>query len=172
MNPLSAAPSLTFHCPNRSAGFLSTVLIKTGITGIEILAVEMVGRDPQPLAKALVMYDLPFPQKFQGIADVRIVDKTEQIVVGGTRLLLCCHVLMHIGDDVPFALNIVGGPSGAGCGLWPDAGGMIDKVGIKPRPHNLFGGHIPGELVYHSGNHLKVGQFFCTYRSNGNVPIY
>ena len=156
--------------PKALAGLFSAIFIKTRVAGVEILAVEMVGRDPEAFAETLVVDDLPFPQEFQRIADIRVVNKAEQVVVRCTGLLLGCHILVHVADDIALALDIGRGPRRAGRGLRPDAGGMVDEIGIKTRLHDFLGGEVSGELMHHGGDHFKMCQFFGAYRSNGNVP--
>lgn len=39
--------------------------------------------------EALEMHDFPLPQKFNGFADVRVLNQAEDIVVGSACLLLC-----------------------------------------------------------------------------------
>ena len=40
-------------------------------------------------AKALEMHDFPGPEELDGIADIRVIGKAENIVVGNASLLLC-----------------------------------------------------------------------------------
>ncbi len=37
------------------------------------------------------MHQLAFAEEFEGLADVGVVDHTEQIIVGHAGLLLCCN---------------------------------------------------------------------------------
>ena len=53
-----------------------------------------------------------------------------------------------------------------------NAGGVIDEVGIKPGFFDLFGSQVACKLVDDGAHHFQMRQFLCTYRSNGNVPIY
>ena len=106
--------------PKALAGLFSAIFIKARVAGVEILAVEMVGRDPEAFAETLVVDDLPFPQEFQRIADIRVVDEAEQVVVRCTGLLLGCHILVHVADDIALALDIGRGPRRAGRGLRPN----------------------------------------------------
>ena len=87
--------------PKALAGLFSAIFINTRVAGVEILAVEMVGRDPEAFAETLVVDDLPFPQEFQRIADIRVVDEAEQVVVRCTGLLLGCHILCNISYCIP-----------------------------------------------------------------------
>ena len=41
-------------------------------------------------SEALEVHDLPGPEELDGVADVRIVGKAENVVVGNAGLLLCC----------------------------------------------------------------------------------
>lgn len=47
----------------------------------------MILNDPQGFAEALEVHDLPGPQETDRIADFRIFDQTQNVVVGGAGLL-------------------------------------------------------------------------------------
>ena len=51
----------------------------------------MVLRDAERVAEALIVHNLALAQEFDRVADVGIVDKTQDVVVGRTRLLLCYY---------------------------------------------------------------------------------
>ena len=65
-------------------------LVERGIKGVEVLLVELILRDAQAFAEALVMDDFALPQELDGLADIGIVDQPQDVVVGRARLLLCC----------------------------------------------------------------------------------
>jgi len=48
---------------------------------------------------------------------------------------------------------------------------VIHEVGVKACGFDLAVAQIAGELVDDGGNDLQMGQFFCTQRSSGNVPL-
>ena len=49
--------------------------VKSGIEGIEILAVQFVLRHPQCFAESLEVNDLPFSQEFDRSTDIRVLDE-------------------------------------------------------------------------------------------------
>ena len=83
---------------NGDGGFLkiprprSLFNVKFRIDGIKVSAVQMVLHDPQAFAESLIMYDFSFPQEADGVADLRIFDQTQDIVVGGAGFLLRSHI--------------------------------------------------------------------------------
>ena len=77
---------LSPFCADASVGFL---LVVRGVKGVEILAVQVVLRDAQGIAEALIMHKLALAQILDGIAHVGIVHHTKDIVIGHARLLLC-----------------------------------------------------------------------------------
>ena len=64
-------------------------LVKRRVAGVEILAVQMLLRNAEGIAEALIVNDLALTEILDGIAHVGIVGHTQNIVVGDTRLLLC-----------------------------------------------------------------------------------
>lgn len=57
----------------------------------------MILNDPQGFAEALEVHDLPGPQETDRIADFRIFDQTQNVVVGGAGFLLCCGFVSTAG---------------------------------------------------------------------------
>ena len=51
----------------------------------------MLLRNAQGIAETLIMNDLALAQIAKDVSYVGIVAKTNQIVIGGTRFLLCCY---------------------------------------------------------------------------------
>ena len=60
-----------------------------GIECVEILLIELLLRSAKDIAESLVVNYLALAEVFQGLAHVGIVDKTDKVVVGHARLLLC-----------------------------------------------------------------------------------
>ena len=52
------------------------------------------------LAEALEMHDLTLTQEFYYVVDVGVIRKSEYIVVGYSRLLLCSKVLRKIAKRI------------------------------------------------------------------------
>ena len=65
--------------------------IKGGIEGVEVFGIEGVLGHAQGIRKALVVYDLPLTQELDGILNVGIIDKAQDVVVGDAGFLLCCN---------------------------------------------------------------------------------
>ena len=63
-------------------------LVKTGVEGIEIAFVQLVGCNTKRLAKPLIMYDLAHAQELDGLLYIGIVAEAQDVVVGGAGLLL------------------------------------------------------------------------------------
>ncbi len=70
--------------------FLSSLLVEARVYVVDIFLVQAVLGKPQSFAETLEVHDLTRTQELDGIADVRIIGKAENIVVGHARLLLCC----------------------------------------------------------------------------------
>lgn len=72
-----------------SAFFKAAILIEGGIERIEIAAVQMILRDAESIGKTLIVNDLTLTQIAQGITNVGIIAKPDEVVVGDARLLFC-----------------------------------------------------------------------------------
>ena len=53
----------------------------------------------QGIAKALIVHDLALTQELQGVAHVRVVNQTQEVVIGHARFLLCGEILVEIRAD-------------------------------------------------------------------------
>ena len=70
---------------------LPLVLVKRGVEGIKVFAVEVLLRDAEGIGEALIVHDLAFAQIFDGVAHVGIVAQAQNVVVGHARLLFCYY---------------------------------------------------------------------------------
>ena len=62
-----------------------------GVKCVKVLRIHLILSNAQSIAEALIVHKLTLTQVFDGISDVGIVHKTENVVVGHTRLLLCYY---------------------------------------------------------------------------------
>lgn len=76
--------------------FSLRTFIKAGVKGIEILFVESVSSKSQTLAEALIVYNLSCTQEFDCVTYIRVVNKSENVVVGGTGFLFRSKVFVEI----------------------------------------------------------------------------
>lgn len=70
--------------------FAGGLRIKAGIEVVDVFLIQPFLRKSQGLAEALEVHDFARPQELDGIADVRIIGKAQNVVVGHPGLLLCC----------------------------------------------------------------------------------
>ena len=63
--------------------------VKGGIESVKILGVQIILSDAKCLAEALIVNYLALTKELDRIADIGIVNKTQNVVVGHTCLLLC-----------------------------------------------------------------------------------
>ena len=76
------------------AGFIiGLAVIKFRIKGIEILAVQSVLNNSQCFSEPLEMDNLSCSEELNRLYDIRVIYKSQYIVIGGSRLLLCGKVL-------------------------------------------------------------------------------
>ncbi len=62
--------------------------IKTWIKSVEILAVEFILQNTQPLTEALEVGDLPGTQELQRLPHIRVIYQAQEVFIGGACLLL------------------------------------------------------------------------------------
>ena len=89
-----------------AAVIVGAALVKGRIARVEVLAVKAVLRYSQRITEALEVYYLALTQEFDRIAHVRVVYKSEDVVVGNARLLLSRQVLVKIGENVSLYTNV------------------------------------------------------------------
>ena len=77
-----------------AAAALRAVFVKGWVAGVEVLRVESILRDPESIAEALIVYYLALAKEFDDIVDIGVVGKTENVVIGHSRLLLGGEVLI------------------------------------------------------------------------------
>lgn len=53
----------------------------------------MVFYNVQPFAETLEMHDFAFPQETDWVADFRVFDKAQDIVIGSAGFLFCCDLV-------------------------------------------------------------------------------
>ena len=64
--------------------------IEGRIHEVYILLIQFFTQQLHGFAEALEVNDLPLPQEFNDIINVRIIGQTQDIVIGDAGLLLCC----------------------------------------------------------------------------------
>lgn len=136
----------------------SVSLVKRRVKGVEVLGIELIRGDAQALAEALVMDDLPRTQEFDRVADVRVVGKAKDIVIGKARFLLRRKVFVEVGDRVAGHGEGRGAKRRAGRGNGIDAGGVIHKIIGKALGLDLLRRQVPGQLVDDGAHHLQMGK--------------
>ena len=142
---------------------LSKPLIKAGIDGVEILAVQLILRNAEGIAEALVMDDLALAEIFDDVAHVGIVAQAKNIVVGHARLLLGGKVFVEVCDDVALDAHVFHVKGDACGGYGVDACGVIHKIGGKGSSRNLLLLEISCELEENGGYHFQMRQLLGAY---------
>ena len=77
------------HVPG--LGLHGGLFVESGVGEIDVFRVHFFLAKPQTLAEPLEVHDLPLPQEADNIIYVRIVGKTQDVVIGKAGLLLCCN---------------------------------------------------------------------------------
>ena len=71
--------------------FFCVLFVERGVEGVEVARIKVILRDAQGIGEALIVHDLALTQIAQRVQHVGVIAQTEQVVVGYTRLLLCCN---------------------------------------------------------------------------------
>ncbi len=144
--------------------------VKAGIESVEVLAVKIILGDSQGFAETLEMYNFTLSQEADGSAHVRVINQSQDIVIGGSGLLFGGHVFKQVSDNVPRGLELVGGERNTARCLGPDAQGVIHIVFVKAASLDLLHGEVAGQLVDNGPYDLHVSQFLGAYIVLRNVP--
>lgn len=117
------------------------------------------------------MDNFPLSQELDHIIHIRVIRKSQNIIVCHTRFLFCCKVFCQIGNWIALYTDRSSIPreSRGRCGIY--TGRMIHKIRSKRRVLNLAVFQIPCKLVYNCTDDFQVPQFFCTDRSIRKVPL-
>ena len=65
--------------------------VKARIHRIKILRIQPVLRYAQSITKPLIVHDLTLAEVFERLANVGVIDETDEVVVGHARFLLCYY---------------------------------------------------------------------------------
>ena len=144
----------------KSIGFLCFLfLVKCRVICVEVFVIQSVLNDAHTVAEALEVDDLTLTQKADRVGNVAVIAKTQDIIVGEARFLLCRQVFGKIGNGVAGGLSVRGGKGLAAGGNGVDTRGVVHEIGGESAVLNLLGSKIAGELVYYRRNYLLVRQF-------------
>lgn len=76
---------------------------------------------------------------------------------------ICSKILEQISDRITFTLKFTCIKWYATCCLWPDSHCVIDIIRSESGFLNFLHGKVPGKLMYNSGYHFQMTEFFCSY---------
>ena len=65
--------------------------IKCRVHKIHILLIQFFTQQLHGFAEALEVDDLPFPQEFDHIVDIRIIGQPQNVIVSYAGFLFCCN---------------------------------------------------------------------------------
>ena len=109
------------------------------------------------------MHYLPFTQEAQGVEILRTIRQVHKMLVGGTGLLLCRHILYDVGYRVARCLNIRcrEGDAVGVCGKYTV---VVHRVKAeKSRRLQICTACALHALENHRSYHLPMCHFFGTY---------
>lgn len=121
---------------------------------VEVFGVEVILNDSQTFAEALIVHDFALTQEADRVEDIRVVAKTDDVVVGRAGFLLGSHVFRQVGNGIALRSKAEGVEREACRSLRVNAGGMVYKICLKTRLLNLFKRHVAGKLMNDGRNHL------------------
>ncbi len=145
------------------AAFAGTALIKRRIACVEIAGVQLVLCQTHGFAEALEMNDLPLTQIADGILDIGVIGKAQDVVIGGSCLLFGGHILSKIGKGIGLGLEIACRERHTGCGCGINGCTVIDEILIESARLDLFGRQILRQLINNGGNNFEVSKLLCAY---------
>ena len=138
-------------------------LVEGGVADVEVLRVEVILRDAEGVAEALIMHDLALAEEFDHVVDVGVVGQTQDIVVGRARLLLGGEVLVKIGEDIALDADVLHIKRHARRGDGVRAGGVIYEIRREWCSVDLLKREIFGKLMDYRRHHLEMRELFGAY---------
>ena len=121
--------------------------VERRIAGVEIFGVELFLRKPESFAETLVMHQLTLTEEADGVNDIGVIGKAEDVVIGRSCLLLRRHILMQVGDRVALGLEIRRCERHACRRIRVDRRGMVNEILVKAAFFDLLDGEVLGELA-------------------------
>lgn len=80
--------------------------IKGGVPTIEVLCIGIVLCDSDCFTETLIVCQFPLPQELNGIANIRVINQTQNIIIGNPRFLLCCNFVKTTGLKNPVFMRV------------------------------------------------------------------
>lgn len=76
-----------------TAVFFAIILIEFRVICVIVFGIHIVLCDAQSVSETLIMRDFSLTQKFNRITHIGVIHKTQDVVIGDARLLLCCNAI-------------------------------------------------------------------------------
>ena len=146
------------------------LFIECRVHKIDVLLVQFFPQQLHGFPKALEVYDLPLPEKFDHIIYIRVIGQPENVIISDPGFLFGTQVLGQISDGISLYLQECGSKWNAGCRLGINTHGMVNKIGRKGRILDLAVLQVPGKLMHNGTDHFKMAQLFCTGIRNVMTP--
>ena len=77
------------------------LFVKLGIKSVKVLRIKVILNDTQRLTEALEMNKLSLAKELYRLSYVGVVGKTQDVIVGLARLLLCCELIRRTRCEKP-----------------------------------------------------------------------
>ena len=92
MGAPNGAPKAYCFLPfcHSGAGLRGGGAVKGGVGKIDVFGIHLLLTQPQALAKALEVDDLPLPQEADDVVHIGIIAETQNVIVGDPGLLFWC----------------------------------------------------------------------------------
>ena len=89
-----------------SAPRIPAVGVKGRVESVEVSLIQMILDNAEGFTETLEVNHLSGPQEANGVGYIRgIYGETQNVVVGGTCLFLCCHILRQIRNGISHRLE-------------------------------------------------------------------
>ena len=136
------------------------LFIKRRVVCVVVFAVKAFAGLVQGFCEALVVHQLTLAQETDDILDVGVVGKTQDIVVGGARLLLGCQIFIEVGDGIALDCQVLGIKGHTCCADGVDTRGMIHEIRSEGAFVDLLFREIARQLVHDGRDHFHVCKLF------------
>lgn len=113
-------------------------MVKFRIVCVEVFPIKTILSDGQGFAEPLEVDNFTLTQETDRIADFRIMDQPQDIVIRGSGLLFCSHIFHQIRDHISLTLEFTGVKRDSACCLRPERSSMVDIIAVESGSFDFF----------------------------------
>ena len=107
------------------------LFVKRRIKCVEVFLIHLVGCKAETFTETLEMNNFTFTKELDYITHIRVINKTENVIVCCSCFLLCTHIFAQVGNYIALGLHACRRPRETACGCRKNAGSMVNKILVE-----------------------------------------